>query len=268
MKITPKNQIAKETEGQKREFILRGITAGSISVLAGTGGSGKGFFILNMLDDKNNILNNDEYHKLTPKRIAFLNFEDDILTIKTRLGDAAYHDWDFVDCIGLGIFDEIKEGGIIKRKLNQSMFNQLKDYDLIIIDTWALASGLDENDNTNISKGMRALKGWLSTNKSALMIVHHTSKAGMSADNETGTSQIRGASALTDNARLVTLIYPKIIKSHKEKKFSKTEVIAEIVKANYTMKDEQEFTRGEGGKLSISNLHCYNPVVNGGLRPF
>jgi len=255
MKITPRDQIAIETKDQKREFVLRGLPKGSISVLAGTGGAGKGFFLLNMLDDKDNFLNNDSYHQLTPKKVAFLNFEDDLLTISSRLGNTTYHDWDFVDCIGDTIFEEIKEGGILKRTLNQKMFNQLKEYDLIIIDTWALSSGIDENDNVTISKGMRALKGWLSKNNASLMIVHHTSKSGMNVENETGTSQIRGASALTDNSRIATLIYPKIVKEGGAKKFSKTEVVAEIVKANYTMKDEQEFSRGEGGILTVSNNH-------------
>jgi len=268
MKITPRNKIKEETAGQKREFVLRGLTKGSIGILAGTGGAGKGYFLLNMLDDKRNFLNNDPYHNLKKKKIAFLNFEDDILTISSRLGDSQYHDWDFVNCIGKSIFDEVRIDGVVKRILNNRIFDQLKSYDLIIIDTWALASGIDENDNSTTSKAMRSLKGWLANSDASLVIVHHTSKSGMSAESATGTSQIRGASALTDNARLVALVYPKIIQNGGVKSFSKTNVITEIVKANYTMKDEQEYVRGEGGVFNIVNSNSKGLDANGIVSPF
>jgi len=252
MNITPRNLIKEKTKNIKREFVIRSLPYGNIAILGGSGGVGKCFFILSMLDEKENFLNQDPNTPLTPKRIAFLNFEDDILTIKSRLGDSStYHDWDFIDCIGESIFTEIKKEGVFTRILNKDIFDNLKEYDLIIIDTWGLSSGIDENDNSATSKAMRVLKLWLKENKSSLMIVHHTSKAGMRAEEVTGTHQIRGASSLTDNARLVVLIYPKIIKVGKEKKFSKSIVVADIVKANYTIKDSQEFKRGDRGELGI-----------------
>lgn len=245
--IIPRDQIKEETKDEKREFLIRGLPRNNIAIFAGTGSSGKGFVTLAMLDQVGMFLNKDPMHDMVPRKIAYMNFEDDLLTISTRLGEPTYHDWDYVDCIGKSLFNEIKVDGVQKRVLNNDLFDHLKEYDLLIVDTWALSSGIDENDNATTSKAMRSLKGYAYKNNLSIVLVHHTSKAGMNAEATTGTSQIRGASALTDNARLVVLVHPKI----ENKKFSKTHVVAEIVKANYTMVDEQEYKRGERGVLEI-----------------
>ena len=249
LKAIPRDKIKSHTAGMSREFYLRGVVPASIFIIAGTGGSGKGFFCLNMLDNKSNIMNYDKYEVIKPRKIAFMNFEDDILTISNRLGVDTFHDWSFIDCIGQSIFTEVVEDRVHKRKLNTEMFSQLVDYDILLIDTWAMASGIDENDNSTTSKAMRVLKAFAHKNAISIGLIHHTSKAGMNMENEVSTSQIRGASSLTDNARMVVMI------SAVEPAEKGGDIIftkATITKANYTQGGiKQLYKRGERGELTI-----------------
>jgi hypothetical protein len=73
-----------------------------------------------------------------------------------------------------------------------------------------------------------------------VLVAHHTSKAGRTGDIADGASKIRGASALTDNARWAALL---------EAGEADDEVSFEVVKSNYGGKPYFPLARGDDGVL-------------------
>lgn len=231
------------------DFVLNGLPRGDIATVFGNGGVGKGFFIQNFLVSKENML----YSK--PIKIAYLTFEDpvDVISIRYKKQKLAYptpvHEFDVLDSIGLNLFEM---GNNKEKKVNGKLFKEIfdhKDYDLLILDTWAMASWqFEENSNSDLTQAMFLLKKVARHFGCSFMLVHHTNKSALSAENSTNEGALRGASSIIGNSRLVVSVKKGIIEDKKGKKeFSPDEVVANMDKVNFIMPEQQTFFRGKHG---------------------
>lgn len=238
------------TREAKINFTLNGLPLGDISTTYGNGGVGKGYFILNLLTDKNNFL----YHK--PLKICYLTFEDSIdsFTVRYQHQKKAFptdiHDVEILDCIGLDLFQltSTKEK-VVNQQLMREVFDR-KDFDLLILDTWAMASWqFEENSNSDLTQAMSKLKKVARDYKCSFMLVHHTNKSALNAANSTNEGALRGASSIIGNSRLIVSV-SKVVDDSGEK-FKDDEIIAKMEKVNFIKPEEQEYFRTGHGILQI-----------------
>lgn len=75
----------------------------------------------------------------------------------------------------------------------------------VLMDPLVLLHHLDENDNRSMAQMIGALGALAMEHRVAIWLVHHLSKAGAQADDST-SQQVRGASAIVDNARGLVLL--------------------------------------------------------------
>ena len=226
------------------DFVLKGLPRGDIGTIFGNGGVGKGYFIQHLLTNKDNFL----YEK--PIKICYLTFEDpvDVFAIryknqkKISINDC--HQFDLLEAIGLELFTvgTTKEKGI-----NHGLFNEIFEhaaYDLLILDTWAMASWqFEENSNSDLTQAMFLLKKVARKHNCSFMLVHHTNKSALNADNSTNEGALRGASSIIGNSRLVVSIMPSKIPDGKD--------IANMDKVNFVKPERQTFKRTAYGILQI-----------------
>jgi RecA-family ATPase len=83
----------------------------------------------------------------------------------------------------------------------------LGDVRMVIFDPLVAFNGADENNNGEMAMLMRTLDRVAAGTGAAVVVIHHISKGGQANTVEFATqSQVRGASALVDNARAVLLL--------------------------------------------------------------
>ncbi len=118
---------------------------------------------------------------------------------------------------------------------------------LVIVDPLARwAAGEIDKDNAAACAVISALEAFIPAGARegkpgpCVLVAHHTSKAGRTGDIADGASKIRGASALTDNARWAALL---------EAGEADDEVSFEVVKSNYGGKPYFPLARGDDGVL-------------------
>jgi RecA-family ATPase len=267
---TKKEQKKKLTDGRffsenvlatreaKIDFTLKGLPKNDCATLFGNGGSGKGFFIQHLLTNESNFL----YVK--PLKICYLSFEDSVDSFSMRyqyqkkVSPKPIHDFDVLDCIGLNLFQILqnKEKTINKTLINEIFSN--KDYDLLILDTWAMASWMfEENSNSDLTQAMSILKTVARDNNCSFLLVHHTNKSALNAVNSTNEGALRGASSIIGNSRLVVSLSKA--KNLKGDEFIDGEVIVKMEKVNFIKPEEQHFFRTAHGILQVKNS---NPMDN------
>lgn len=118
---------------------------------------------------------------------------------------------------------------------------------LVIVDPLARwAAGEIDRDNAAACAVISALEAFIPAGARdggpgpCVLVAHHTSKAGRTGEIGDGASKIRGASALTDNARWAALL---------EAGEADDEVSFEVVKSNYGLKPRFKLARGDRGVL-------------------
>jgi len=242
------NDIA--TRDVSIDFVLKGLPRGDISTVFGNGGVGKGFFIQHFLTSADNML----YEKQI--KIAYLTFEDpiDVISIRYKNQKLVYpdacHEFDVLDAIGLHLF---QIGSNKEKTVNLQLFKEIfehNDYDLIILDTWAMASWqFEENSNSDLTQAMFLLKTVARKFGCSFMLVHHTNKSALNAENSTNEGALRGASSIIGNSRLVVSIKKGIIEKNGKKEFNDNQVIAKMDKVNFISPEEQTLWRGANGVL-------------------
>jgi hypothetical protein len=119
-------------------------------------------------------------------------------------------------------------------------------FQLVILDPLSRFAGPDtEIDNSAATRFVQALESiTLLPGKPAVMLAHHSTKAGRSVESDADVSNARGSSALTDGARWV---------SELRRQKAVTTVTLEMTKTNYTSwAPKVTLTRGKRGVLSVS----------------
>ncbi len=118
---------------------------------------------------------------------------------------------------------------------------------LVIVDPLARwAAGEIDKDNAAACAVISALEAFIPAGARegkpgpCVLVAHHTSKAGRTGDIADDASKIRGASALTDNARWAALL---------EAGEADDQVSFAVVKSNYGLKPRFTLARGEHGVL-------------------
>ncbi len=195
---------------QPTDFVLPGLVAGTVGLLTSPGGTGKSLWITQAAlcvasEAANASLLNLPISNHGP--IVVLNVEDPKDMIHSRIHQ-------------MGVFlDGQTRASLVNNASIQSLygsgFNVLKQEDqnwlvnlliekrarLCVIDTLSRCHTADENSNGEMAKVMLILEKIAKESGSAIVIVHHTSKA-MAAHGRTDEQQsARGASLLVDNAR-------------------------------------------------------------------
>jgi replicative DNA helicase len=128
----------------------------------------------------------------------------------------------------------------------QKVKEQLKEFDVILLDPLIGFYGGDENSNADARVFMQHFTKWAAEENKTIVFIHHAAK---------GTGKSRGASALVDAVRLVYEI-EKIDKNDTKRKFK-------IGKDNYGVKnilDCMEFERVVFPKKPIKIV--FEPVEN------
>lgn len=199
---------ARQLKG-KKDFVLPGLKRGKVGSLVSPGGTGKSWlalqlatFVASGIDMLG--LNNDRIRPLGIGKVSYLTFEDDYLEVLERLDgllttfkipDSEVERFDtnlnIVHSFKIDIMDEGED--FIKR--------HAKDSRLLIIDTFSNIHSLAENETKDMCNVIDKLNRIAAANNTAILFLHHTSKA--AALNGQGDLQqaTRGSSALTDNIR-------------------------------------------------------------------
>jgi len=253
------------------DFVIDGIERGNISFLSGQGGAGKGFFILHMLFSSVGLTENKNFLfekvKKTPT-IGYFSFEDNIKNFAIRGYDCAEsykkdnknntNEFHFFDMVGAGaMFKETEEYFITEETVISKMKKDIQKnkIDLVIIDTLSIINQrYSENDNKEMAQLMEELKRFATETNTAIIIVHHQNKSGLSAQNDTNEGALRGAGTMKDNSRLVIGLEKckiDIKEDNKTKKvFCKNWIEVRFDKANNTAIKSRIFYRHPDGVLS------------------
>jgi hypothetical protein len=147
-------------------------------------------------------------------RVLFVSLEDDADELRRRVRAAMQHHsvkndevrgWLFLTAPG-GKSGKLMRPDESGRAVTGGLANALEaaierhGIDIVIVDPFVKAHGLDENSNTAVDGVMQLLSDMAIKYKIAIDMPHHISKAGGDAGN---ANRGRGASAMKDAARLV-----------------------------------------------------------------
>ena len=151
----------------------------------------------------------------------------------------------------LPLLEAINGGNLHPSHRHAEIVDALKQGDdpfvLVIVDPLARwAAGEIDKDNAAACAVISALEAFIPAGARdgeagpCVLVAHHTSKAGRTGDIADDASKIRGASALTDNARWAALL---------EAGEADDEVSFAVVKSNYGLKARFKLARGDRGVL-------------------
>ncbi len=201
------------------DFAIYGLQRGEIGVLYGQGAVGKGYFLKHFFSNNHNLM----FEK--PIKVLYISLEDDYTSITNKYDN-------------LEICHQVVDFGF-SLKTEKYWGN----YDLVIIDTWSrfLAGRYEENSNKEMSLAYEEIISKAKKYNCAVLVVAHTNKGGRNQENESSINDLRGASVLSDNARLAISI----------EKIDDDIVKVKTAKINRKAIKEQGFIRGENGDLII-----------------
>lgn len=196
------------TEPPAQDFILPGFLAGTVGALVAPGSTGKSIFALQLACAIASDKPQANTTGLSIKRhgpVLYLNLEDPPSEIERRLYamgsrlDAAAR-----ESIAGGLRISARLGvptDVMNEKFLAGLMTAAHGVRLVIIDTLSRSHGLDENDNGQMSRLVARLEMVVRQTGTALLYLHHTSKAAALAGQGGVAQAARGASALIDNAR-------------------------------------------------------------------
>jgi len=250
------------------DMVLDGLPLGSLGVVLGSGGVGKSMMMLHVAHAV--AIGTDTLGCLLPEnrvtehgRVVYLAGEDDELIFHHRVhafardlnADARAAMGERMHVVPLvgSAPSLIDAQGDINDEAMTQIRECAKGTRLLIIDPLRQFHGADENDNGAMTILSKALAKIAHEEKCAIVLVHHTSKAG-AKDDDADASMSRGASAITDNARWVMALKKlseKAIEDHGLLPPAWRYVTTRKVKSNYAaLGDVTILERGDGGILS------------------
>lgn len=191
------------TAPEPLDFVLPGLVRATVGALVSPGGTGKSYWALAV------AIAIGAGHKAdltglnpTEGRVLVLSKEDPMQAIAQRLHAMAklipksvsYGNVDFRCCVGLDI-----------DVMDASWFSHLceaaKGARLVILDTLTRFHHLDENSAQDMGRLIAQLERLAAASGAAILFLHHTSKASVTAGQATLQQAARGSSVLVDNAR-------------------------------------------------------------------
>lgn len=207
------------------EFVLPGMLAGTVALLVGPGGVSKSYLALQTAISI--ALGRDIFHlwsngeKLKQGKAVVLSLEDTEEVLEVRVHDilhavdltdddldeihAHLHIMPLYGCgVVVGVMDP-KSRQIFPSEQIMALEKYLQGSVLTVLDTFNRSlGGLDENSSGQMGPLLSIIEGICRRTKTAFLILHHTNKASTNEDRSGEQNAIRGASAITDNARWQT----------------------------------------------------------------
>lgn len=208
LKEIPTCHFTRETPKVQPRWILPGLRAGQVGVVAAPGGTGKSFFLMQLA-----ISVATGYELITgiaPKHagpVRLLNFEDDDIDTSNR-GIDILNEFGIDDDLTERLYlhplagyrlDLVTREGSVDQEAVKWLLAQADGMRLLIIDPLSHITSSDENDNALRTLLVQTLKHVGREKQCGILIAHHTNKG--DADNAQGW--LRGASALVDASRYV-----------------------------------------------------------------
>ena len=202
----------------RRWIIDRLLLGGTVTVLTAPGGSGKTTFTIGLALS---IATGRPILGMTvcePWNVWVWNLEDDLDELERSIGAARqHHSIEDAEIVGKLSVNSALDGselctateGRDGMTLLEPVFDKIsaeikaKDIRVLIIDPFVSSHAVEENSNTKIDKIAKAWARVARATGCAIILVHHTSKAGAG---EVSSASARGASALTSAARGVLVI--------------------------------------------------------------
>lgn len=202
----------------RRWIIDRLLLGGTVTVLTAPGGSGKTTFTIGLALS---IATGRPILGMTvcePGNVWVWNLEDDLDELERSIGAARqHHSIEDAEIVGKLSVNSALDGselctateGRDGMTLLEPVFDKIsaeikaKDIRVLIIDPFVSSHAVEENSNTKIDKIAKAWARVARATGCAIILVHHTSKAGAG---EVSSASARGASALTSAARGVLVI--------------------------------------------------------------
>jgi regulatory protein RepA len=268
-----------------RDWILPGLPRNAVGALIGPGGAGKTTLALQIAVAQ--ALGRATAGDLLmapslPLKVSLVSSEDpaDVFAIRLQailadvLGFNAAQQLDWLQHANSGAVIEQLEANLriysctgrdmrivsnLKRTaFLEEMINATTGSDLTIVETVARLHDGDENSTAAMTVLTSTLEHWAIRNNSALVVLHHSSKA---ADlNSRGDSQhaARGASAFVDNLRYVANLFtvsPEEAERMQLGEHRRSYVRFEVTKANYIAPEPpRTLRRRAGGVLKTETL--------------
>lgn len=201
----------------RRWYYGRGVMGGFVSMLVAPGGTGKSALVMGeavAMATGRNLLGDDP---VRPLKVWLHNAEDDNTEARRRLtATLMEHGLRWPDLNGnivltsgrdldLMLAVQTRDGGEVRRDVVERIISEVKaaDVDVIVFDPLGAMHTLNENSNEAANMLMGALREIAHKTGAAVILVHHTSKAGAVDMAGAGVGASRGASAFTDAARNV-----------------------------------------------------------------
>lgn len=197
-----------ENKPEPLDFILSGFVKGTVGIIYGKGGTGKGFGVMEIAmsvccNDADKELLNMGIEK--EGEVVIFDAEDPEVVLQGR-----------IHSIGLKLTQEMKKNIIEKLDIRSTFGDSMNILDksiqdeikkiaygkrLIVFDSFIRWHRLNENDNSKMSQILGVFEMIAKESGAAVLIVHHASKNAGTAGFQENQNSTRGASAIVDNCR-------------------------------------------------------------------
>ena len=196
------------TDPRPLDFIWPGFLAGTVGTLFAPGATSKSFWALQSALAVTTGIDTVGIKPGGTGRVVYLAAEDPTIILQHRLraiylgkglsADDAHTAQERIDLLsvvgkGLDIGDDEQREGLIEYCVGAR---------LIIVDTISRVHHMDENSNGEMSQLLMMLEMIAGQTGAAILFLHHIAKAMGRAGDGADQHAARGASALTDNARM------------------------------------------------------------------
>lgn len=208
LKEIPTCHFTRSTPKIQPQWILPGLRAGQVGVVAAPGGTGKSFFLMQLA--MSIATGYELITGIAPKHagpVRLLNFEDDDIDTSNR-GIDILNEFGIDDDLTERLYlhplagyrlDLVTREGSVDQEAVKWLLAQADGMRLLIIDPLSHITSSDENDNALRTLLVQTLKHIAREKECAILIAHHTNKG----DANSAQGWLRGASALVDAARYV-----------------------------------------------------------------
>jgi RecA-family ATPase len=211
--------FSRDEEIRQPEWIIPGLRAGQVALLAAPGGTGKSFLLLQIamsVASGQTLIPGLEVK--SAGAVCLLNFEDDSFDIRQRGNAILRHFLDldpspenlYIASMSGNTLSLLDSRGEISTEDVEWLKEQCDGMRLLILDPLSHCHCADENSASMMSKLIQVLKGIGQETGTGIIIAHHTSKASALNGQADLQQSARGSSALVDASRVVmTLHKPK-----------------------------------------------------------
>ena len=220
------NMIMNE-EPPKIDFVLPSLSAGSVGILSGAGGTGKSMLALQLMFtvaagnycDFSLAEGQWKQPDSTPAKVAYISIEDPSEILHSRLHSMIkYYAQDMLrdEFLKTGMLDLIDVYSLLGQgfslmtsegmptQWHKTIIEACKGARLVFIDTMRRAHDANENDNGLMSIFLKHIEIIAKNTGASIVLLHHENKSGQ--NDESGSEASRGASSIVDNARWVARV--------------------------------------------------------------